>query len=201
MLRQPLLLASASPRRRHLLGVLGIPFEVLPAHVDETAPPDAEPAALVRHLALEKALAIARRHPDRLVLGADTIVVLDGQMLGKPADADDAARMLRRLSGKMHTVFTGLALVHLDGAQRVAAHEETGVFFANLSDAEIARYVDSGAPLDKAGAYGIQDDWGAVFISRIEGDYYTVVGLPLHRLYHLLRQHFGDWLDAAPAAP
>jgi septum formation protein len=107
--------------------------------------------------------------------------------------------MLRRLSGATHTVYTGLALVHPPSGRRVTAHEATAVTFAPLSDDEIARYVATGAPLDKAGAYGIQDDHGALFIARIEGDYYNVVGLPLHRLYRVLRAYFADLLDAGPA--
>lgn len=193
-LRQPLVLASASPRRRHLLGQLGLSFDVHPSDVDETVPPGIEPSALVRHLAMEKAVAVAHLYPDRLVLGADTIVVLDGAVLGKPADAAEARAMLVQLSGEMHTVFTGLALVHLNSARRESAHEETDVYFDALSDDEIARYVDTGAPMDKAGAYGIQDDYGAAFIHRIEGDYYNVVGLPLHRLYRTLRSAFADFI-------
>ncbi len=194
MLKSPLVLASASPRRRALLKQMGVPFDVHPADIDETAPPDTEPSALVGHLAMQKALTVAAHYPDRLVLGADTIVVLEGEVLGKPRDAAHARTLLRRLSGKMHTVFTGLALVHLGTTRRVAAHEETDVYVADLSDDEIDAYVGTGAPLDKAGAYGIQDDYGAVFIHRIAGDYYTVVGLPLHRFYTLLRVHFADLL-------
>ena len=190
----PLVLASASPRRRHLLGQLGLEFDVQPSDVDETVPQGIEPSALVQHLAMEKAVTVARQHPGRLVLGADTIVVLDGNVLGKPTDETDARAMLGRLSGRRHTVFTGLALVHLDSTRRVAAHEQTDVYVDDLSDDEIARYVATGSPMDKAGAYGIQDDYGAVFIHRIEGDYYNVVGLPLHRLYRMLRASFSDFI-------
>ncbi len=191
-LHVPLVLASASPRRRQLLTQMGLAFTVQPADIDETAPDDIEPSALVRHLALEKAVAVAHHHPDALVLGADTIVVRAGRVLGKPADAREAEQMLTSLSGQMHTVFTGLALVHTASARREAAHEETDVYFDPLSSEEIAAYVATGSPLDKAGAYGIQDDYGAVFIHRIVGDYYNVVGLPLSRLYKLLRGPFAD---------
>lgn len=194
MLARPLVLASASPRRRTLLAMAGIPHTVRPANVDETPPPGMDPAALVRHLAMEKALADATPHPTDLFLGADTVVVVDGDVLNKPADADEAARMLRRLAGRAHTVYTGLALVHLASARRVRLHESADVFFAPMTDDEIAAYVATGSPLDKAGAYGIQDDRGALHIERIEGDYYTVVGLPLHRLYHTLRTTFKDLL-------
>jgi len=194
MLVRPLVLASASPRRRALLAMAGIPHTVRPADVDETPPPGMDPATLVQHLAMEKALALAALHPDELVLGADTVVAVDGSILNKPTDADEAARMLRRLAGRAHTVYTGLALAHLASARRVCLHEATTVFFAPMTDDEIAAYVATGSPLDKAGAYGIQDDRGALHIERIEGDYYTVVGLPLHRLYRTLRTTFEDWL-------
>ncbi|MCA0270208.1 MAG: Maf family protein [Bacteroidetes bacterium] len=194
MLVRPLVLASASPRRRALLAMAGIPHTVRPADVDETPPPGMDPATLVQHLAMEKALALAALHPDELVLGADTVVAVDGSILNKPTDADEAARMLRRLAGRAHTVYTGLALVHLASDRRVCMHEATTVFFAPMTDDEIAAYVATGSPLDKAGAYGIQDDRGALHIERIEGDYYTVVGLPLHRLYRTLRTTFEDWL-------
>lgn len=197
MLARPLLLASASPRRRALLAMVGIPHTVQPADVDETPPPGLEPAALVRHLAAEKALAHAHARPADLFLGADTIVVLDGEVLNKPADAAEAKAMLRRLSGRTHTVFTGLALVHLATARRLKLHEATDVTFAPLTDDEIDAYVATGSPLDKAGAYGIQDDRGALYVERIDGDYYTVVGLPLHRLYHTLKTSFADLLADA----
>lgn len=192
MLTVPLVLASASPRRRALLTMLGLDFTVAPSDVPEPVLPGIEPSALVRHLAFEKALAVAPAHPESLVLAADTIVVLDGDVLGKPTDADDARRMLRRLAGQRHCVFTGLAFVHLATQRRIAAHEATEVCFGEMSDGEIDAYVASGSPLDKAGAYGIQDDRGALFIRRMEGDYYNVVGLPLHRLYRTLQQYFGD---------
>lgn len=172
--------------------MLGLDFIVVPSDVPEPVIPGVEPSGLVRHLAFEKALAIAPAYPDRLVLAADTIVVLDGDVLGKPTDPDDARRMLRRLAGQRHCVFTGLALVHLATHRRIAAHESTEVCFGDMDDAEIDAYVATGSPLDKAGAYGIQDDRGALFVRRIEGDYYNVVGLPLHRLYRTLRQHFSD---------
>lgn len=194
MLSRPLVLASASPRRRALLTMAGIPHTVRPADVDETPPPGLAPDALVEHLAEKKARALAAEHPDELVLGADTVVALDGDILNKPADADEAARMLRRLAGRAHTVYTGLALVHDASGRRVRLHEATSVAFAPMTDAEIAAYVATGSPLDKAGAYGIQDDRGALHIERIDGDYYTVVGLPLHRLYRTLTADFPDLL-------
>ena len=195
LLRAPLVLASQSPRRRALLDRLGVAFSVHPSHADEAFPPGASPADVVEALALRKAALIAPEHADALTLGADTVVVHGDDVLEKPADATEAFVMLRRLSGETHTVYSGLALVHPATDRTVTAHEATAVTFADLSDDEIAAYVRTGSPLDKAGAYGIQDDLGAVFVSRIEGDYYNVVGLPLHRLYRLLRDHFADLLD------
>lgn len=191
-LHVPLVLASQSPRRRQLLERLGIPFSVHPSDVDETVPPDTAPSEVAALLATQKAEAIAPQHPDALTLGADTIVVLDDVVLGKPADAVEAAAMLRRLSERSHMVYTGLALVH--HGRTVTTHEATEVTFATLTDAEIAAYVQTGSPLDKAGAYGIQDDLGAFFVEGIQGDYYNVVGLPLRRLYGTLRTYFADLL-------
>jgi len=194
-LRVPLILASRSPRRRKLLAQLGLDFEVHPSDLDENATNHRLPEQLVEQLALEKARAVAPRFPEALTLGADTIVVLDGDVLNKPADETEARAMLRRLSGRTHTVYTGVALVHPASRREVVDYEATQVTFAPLTDAEIDAYVATGSPLDKAGAYGIQDDYGAVFIRRIEGDYYNVVGLPLHRLYRMLRNHFADLIE------
>lgn len=194
-LRVPLILASRSPRRRKLLAQLGLDFEVHPSDLDENATNHRLPEQLVEQLALEKARAVAARFPEALTLGADTIVVLDGDVLNKPADEAEARAMLRRLSGRTHTVYTGVALVHPASQREVVDYEATQVTLAPLTDAEIDAYVATGSPLDKAGAYGIQDDYGAVFIRRIEGDYYNVVGLPLHRLYRMLRNHFADLIE------
>lgn len=191
-LRVPLVLASRSPRRSHLLEALDLAFEIHPSDTDETIPEGASPDEAVRLLAQQKAESVAPHHPEALTLGADTIVVLGGDVLGKPADPTDAATMLGRLSGRSHTVYTGLALVH--AGHTVTAHEATEVTFASLTDGEIDAYVRTGSPLDKAGAYGIQDDLGALFVEHIQGDYYNVVGLPLHRLYRTLRTHFADLL-------
>lgn len=201
LLRAPLVLASQSPRRRALLDRLGVEFDVHPSHVDETFPPGAGPADAVEALALRKARAVAPEYADALTLGADTIVVLDGGVLEKPADSIEAFAMLRRLSGQTHTVYSGLALIHPPSGRTATDHEATAVTFAELGDDEIAAYVRTGSPLDKAGAYGIQDDLGALFVARIEGDYYNVVGLPLHRMYQLLRAHFADLLDIKGVAP
>ena len=148
-------------------------------------------------LALQKALDVGRSHPESLTLGADTVVVLDGEVLGKPSTTAEAAFMLSRLSGMTHTVYTGLALAHPSSKRHATLHEATDVTFSRLNTDEINRYVATGSPMDKAGAYGIQDDYGAFFVAGIRGDYYNVVGLPLHRMYRMLSEHFGDLIVKA----
>ncbi len=173
-----LILASASPRRKELLTQAGFTFEVRAAHLNEDPRPEEDPIAYVTRLAREKAQAVfdAGGNAEAVVLGADTTVTLDNHMLGKPEDAADAARMLRLLSGRTHRVITGVAVVT---ARRVeVAAEVTGVRFRTLSDEEIAAYVATGEPMDKAGAYGIQGR-AARWIPRVEGCYFNVVGLPL----------------------
>ena len=167
-----LILASSSPRRRALLEQIGVAFEIETAAVDEGDDPRAN--------ALAKARTVAARHggEDVVVLGADTIVVLDGEVLGKPVDTGAAAAMLRRLSGRTHAVVTAYAVVDVRSGDEVVRSVETAVTFRSLADAEIDAYVATGEPLDKAGAYGIQGR-GAVLVERIDGDYFTVVGLPL----------------------
>jgi septum formation protein len=173
-----LILASASPRRKELLTQAGYTFEVRPAHIAEEPRAGEDAIAYVVRLAREKAQAVFDELGDAeaVVLGADTTVEVDGQILGKPEDAADAARMLRLLSGRTHRVMTGVAVITARGAE--VAAEVTGVRFLTLSDDEIAAYVASGEPMDKAGAYGIQGR-AAKWIPRIEGDYFNVVGLPL----------------------
>jgi len=183
-----IILASSSPRRQQLLRQMGASFTIVKPEVDESPIPGESPEMLVERLSLRKALAGKLDHDSGIVLGSDTVVVLDGEILGKPIDADDARGMLARLSGRTHTVFTGFALVDLASDEQVVSHERTDVTFRALDQEEIERYVASGSPLDKAGSYGIQDDFGAVFIERIVGDYYTVVGLPLARVYVELRR-------------
>jgi septum formation protein len=177
----PIVLASSSPRRAQLLDLLGLTFETAPADIDETWRNGEPPAAHAERLAREKAALRAR--PGTLVIGADTIVVVDGAILGKPADATDAAAMLRRLSGREHEVFTAVAVAHADRAASGVARTE--VRFRTLDDATIAAYVATGEPMDKAGAYGIQG-YGAVLVERIDGDYFTVMGLGLGLLVDLL---------------
>ena len=181
----PIVLASASPRRVTLLRQVGLAFTVADPGPDRDWPGQAEPRHGVRALALEKARRVAGRRPEALVIGADTVVVARGVRLGKPTDEAEALEMLRRLQGRTHEVWTGLAIVR-GGEQRTAA-EVTKVQFARLDDAELRAYVRSGEPLDKAGAYGIQG-LAAQFVRRIEGDYGNVVGLPLARLRQLLKE-------------
>lgn len=180
-----IVLASASPRRQELLRQVGVSFRVSPSSFDEQVDRPMAPAELVEHLAASKALEVAARFPEALVLGADTIVVVDGEVLGKPRDRAEAVTMIQRLSGREHHVFTGVALVQ--GERRVISHEVTAVRFRSLTAGEIAAYVDSGEPVDKAGGYGIQG-LGAAMVSGIQGDYFTVVGLPLCRTVQMLRQ-------------
>jgi septum formation protein len=208
-----IILASSSPRRRKLLRQIGLTFEVIPSATDEEVAPDSVPADAAETLAFQKAVQVAEKNnlhvresetehvrTPVLIIGADTIVVLDGQILGKPADPADAAAMLRSLSGRTHQVYTGVALILAGDTEGTAIgspeaastrepfihhvfHERTDVTFGELAGEEIAAYVDTGSPMDKAGAYGIQDDLGALFVERIEGDYYNVVGFPLFRFY------------------
>jgi septum formation protein len=181
----PLVLASASPRRVALLRQVGAEFTVADPGPDRRWPGNAEPRHGVRALALDKALRVAARRPEAVVIGADTIVVLRGRRMGKPDNAEQAADMLRRLNGRTHEVWTGLAVVR-DGEQRTGA-ECTRVRFVRMTEAEIAAYVALGESGDKAGAYGVQGA-AAQFIRSIEGDYFNVVGLPLARLRSLLRE-------------
>ena len=180
-----MILASRSPRRSELLKAAGISFEVLAADVDETPRPNEAPAAYVERLALEKARAVLALRPEATVLGADTTVTIGGEILGKPSDKHDAIRMLRKLSGAVHDVHTGVALV---SARRVrAAVETTRVWFSEMTDEDISWYVATGEPVDRAGAYAIQG-FASRFIPRIEGSYSNVVGLPVALVSSILKE-------------
>ena len=187
-LSHPLILASRSPRRSALLQQIGLNPSLAPCDVPEVMDPSLSPAQNAESLAVQKARCGAKDVRDGIVLGADTIVVIDGETLGKPSDDADAVRMLLLLSGRTHTVHTGFALLECPSGRLVSGVESTRVTFRTLPREEITEYVRSGSPMDKAGAYGIQDDYGAVFVTRIEGCYYTVVGLPLARVYQALRE-------------
>lgn len=189
------ILASASPRRREILSHIGLDFRVLVADVDEQSELT-DGACLVEQLSERKALAVKQKlaasgawDEQTVIIAADTVVVdPDREILGKPRDEADAARMLRALSGNTHRVISGVAVML--GERLATSHEVTEVTFSHLSDALIARYIASGEPMDKAGAYGIQDT-AALWISGIKGDYFNVVGLPVHRLEQLLNENFG----------
>ena len=179
-----LILASGSPRRKELLGKLHIPFEVVVSECDETLPEGIPADAAAELLAVRKAAAVAKEPPDAVVIGADTTVLLDDEILGKPADAADCKRMLHALSGRLHKVVTGVAVFW--GGRSASFSDETGVQFYPLTEAEIDAYAASEEPYDKAGAYGIQGQ-GALLVAGIHGDYYNVVGLPVARLARQLR--------------
>ena len=186
-----MILASQSPRRIELMREAGFDVTVIPADIDETPLPDETPFALVERLARTKAAAVAASHgePGEIVVAADTIVTLDGEILGKPHDKADAHRMLRELSGRTHQVATGACIARAGGDGLCARSfvEVTDVTFYELSDDEIDAYVASGEPMDKAGAYGIQGARGRMLVRGIEGDFYNVVGLPIARLARELR--------------
>lgn len=180
-----LVLASASPRRAEILRNVGWPFEALAANIDESRQEDEDARAYVERVARSKAENVRLRLPGATVVGADTVVVVDGEILGKPRDQEDAGRMLRLLQGRGHDVLTGVTVFNGDAGQPRVAHELTEVSFAEMNDDEISWYVATGEPLDKAGAYAIQG-LGARFIKGIKGDYSNVVGLPVRLLYELI---------------
>lgn len=190
-----LVLASASPRRQELLRNAGIPFTVYPTNIPELPLAGEKPRDCAERLAREKALAATRQQPGKPVLGADTIVVVEGEMLGKPRDEEDAMRMLRLLSGRTHQVTTGVCLAGLrTGNQKLGTEfedtrsETTQVSMSRLNDEDIHSYIATGEPMDKAGAYAIQGN-ASRWIPRIEGDYFNVVGLPVALVYSMLKEH------------
>lgn len=188
----PIILASQSPRRAHLLRQIGLDFTIQPSSVEEIIEAHASFENNVKRLSLLKAEEIARTNEEGIVIGSDTIVVVDDAVLGKPTSPDDAKEMLRKLSGRSHSVYTGFAFVDAKTKKNYIAFAKTVVWFREITTEEIDRYVASGSPMDKAGAYGIQDDFGAVFVEKIEGDYYTVVGFPLSKFYLAFTSFAGD---------
>jgi septum formation protein len=180
-----LVLASTSPRRRELLQALGLPFIIVPAEVDERQQTSASPATLVQSLSQAKAAAVAARYPDAVIVAADTLVVLDDLVLGKPANVEEAARMLRALRGRAHLVYSAVTALAAATGRQATAISESRVWLRNYSEAEIAAYVASGNPLDKAGAYAIQHRHFTP-VARIEGCYASVMGLPLGHLAQVL---------------
>lgn len=181
------ILASTSPRRRELLALLGIAFEVVPPAAEEVPSPGLSPREQAKQFALDKALSIARRHPDDLVLGSDTVIEIDGTLVGKPRDLHDAETMLRQLRGRSHHVHTAIALIHETAFVTVVRVETALVRMTPFTDHELRRYLETGESLGKAGAYSIQGE-AARFIEKIEGDYPTIVGLPLRQTADLLQQ-------------
>ncbi|MCZ7610936.1 MAG: Maf family protein [Ignavibacterium sp.] len=179
-------LASKSPRRRKLLKQLGLKFKSFGIDINETVKKNEKPSDAVVRLSREKLELAKKQITNGIIITADTIVVLDGKILGKPKDSKDAFNTLRLLSGRTHTVYTGFSVYNSINKKTISEYEKTKVTFHNLSDQEIIKYIASGSPMDKAGAYGIQDDYGAVFIKKINGCYYNVVGLPLAKLYQAL---------------
>lgn len=184
------ILASASPRRQYLLERFHYPFIVHPSLVDEHFTPSDPPAQIVQELAHRKAKDVAAQYGDAIILGADTIVVYDGVIIEKPRTKDEARAMLAKLSSDQHEVLTGVALIRTDASCKVidelSFFETSRVTFGPLSESQIEAYVATGSPMDKAGAYGIQDDRGAFFVKGIEGDFYNIIGLPLYALHKKL---------------
>lgn len=184
------ILASQSPRRKKLLEQIGLEFQVKPSSVSENTD-QTDPILMVKELALKKALDVANDFMETLVIGSDTVVVHNNTILGKPQDPEDAIEMLKNLSGNSHVVYTGVGLVKTDEngdvIGQVSFCEQTKVTFSPLNESDILAYVEAGSPMDKAGSYGIQDDLGALFVEKIDGDYYNVVGFPLNRFYRELK--------------
>jgi len=189
-LERTVVLASASPRRQELLENIGLHFDTFHPSLDEPLPmQDEQPEDYVVRLAAEKCKAVVGHLiQDSIVISADTVVCFDGNILGKPKNEQDAIRMLRTLSGNMHTVYTGFSVLDMATNRSIEDYSATNVYFEQLLEHEIQGYVATGLPLDKAGAYGIQGDLGSVFVSRIEGDYFNVVGLPLNKVYRALQK-------------
>jgi septum formation protein len=179
----PIYLASKSPRRKKLLEQINLSFKILPVETPEIFRKGERPVDTVRRIALEKMDAAKEIIKKGIIITADTIVVINGRIIGKPVDKKDAVRMLQQLSGNTHIVYTGFSVYNSSAQKTITDYEKTYVTFRKLNTKEIKEYVGTGSPMDKAGAYGIQDDYGAVFIKKINGCYYNVVGLPLTKVF------------------
>ncbi|MFO7445676.1 MAG: Maf family protein [Ignavibacteriaceae bacterium] len=182
----PIYLASSSPRRKKLLKQINLKFKVISAEIDEKILRNEDPVHSVTRLAEEKLNKAKEQVKKGIIITADTIVVLDNHTIGKPENQKDAVKILKMLSGRTHYVYTGFSVYNSENKKTITTSVKTAVTFRKLTDEEIKDYVSSGSPMDKAGAYGIQDDFGAVFVKKINGSYYNVVGLPLSKLYETL---------------
>jgi septum formation protein len=187
-LQKPLLLASNSPRRKQLLSDAGFDFSIEVLPTSETFPADLPAEEVAAYIAHEKAEMFRGRRPESIILTADTVVIADNQILGKPANFNDAWQMLARLSGKSHTVVTAVSMLSGDQIQTVS--DVAQVYFRKLDDSEITYYIENYKPYDKAGAYGIQEWIGMTGIEKIEGSFYTIMGLPVHVVYRMLKPYF-----------
>ena len=188
--KRKIVLASQSPRRRELLAGLISDFEIITDNSEEVVEPELLPEEVVKKLAMQKARNVSQKADDNaIIIAADTVVFIDGTILGKPADEDEAAAMLRKLSGRVHHVCTGIAVIDNKTGKAVSDIQRTAVSFKHLSDGEIDRYIATGETMDKAGAYGIQE-LGALFVEGIKGDYFNVVGLPVCKLAQILKREF-----------
>lgn len=184
----PIYLASKSPRRRKLLKILGLKFKTFSVELEEEIFDGEHPVQTVKRLSLEKMDLAEKKVGKGIIITADTIVVLKKMVIGKPKDKKDAFKILKLLSGKTHTVYTGFAIRNKNSKKTVFGYEKTLVTFNNLDEKMISDYIAGGSPMDKAGAYGIQDDFGAVFVKKIDGCYYNVIGLPISKVYKLLKE-------------
>ncbi len=185
---QKIYLASSSPRRKKLLEQIGLEFEVLKFTTPESIKKNEKPIDIVKRISLEKLEAAKKKINSGIIITADTIVVFNKQILGKPNNKKDAFRILNLLSGNTHYVYTGFSIFNSQNLKTFSEYEKTSVKFRKLCKAEIQEYIETGSPMDKAGAYGIQDDFGAVFVQKINGCYYNVVGLPLSKFYNALNR-------------
>ncbi|KAF0152076.1 MAG: septum formation protein [Ignavibacteria bacterium] len=183
---QQIFLASKSPRRRKLLKQIGLKFKSFSVNLNEEILEGEHPVQTVKRLAQHKLKEAENKIKDAIIITADTIVVLNQEIIGKPKDEKDAAKILNKLSGKTHQVYTGFAILNQKTNKKIVSYEKTFVTFRKLTKSEILEYIKTGSPMDKAGAYGIQDDFGAVFVEKINGCYYNVVGLPIQKLYRQL---------------
>ncbi len=186
--KYPVFLASKSPRRKKMLKILGIKFKSLPVHINESFKLNETPLQNVKRLAYQKALAASNKIKNGIIIAADTIVVIDKEILGKPKNKEDAEKILLKLSNKTHIVYTGFSLLNKKLNKQITGYSKTEVTFRKLEIKEIKDYIKTGSPMDKAGAYGIQDDFGAVFVKKINGCYYNVLGFPASKIYEEIKK-------------